>query len=181
MAALDGGARLSPEQLAAVADLWSRGGRELVVRLTGRSMEPTIPSGSEVQIRCGAAVVVGDIVARRDGAGVLVHRVVAHSAADGWILTRGDARWLPDVPLSAPETALGCVSAVRRHDVFAPPPSPGASLAQRAFLWPLVAALRIHPRAGTALVRGLVETRRLVLHAATPWRRLLRGRSAAEP
>ena len=168
---------LSPERLAAVADLWTRSGRELVVRLGGRSMEPAIPSGAEVRIQCGESGGVGDIVACREGAGVRVHRVVARSAPHRWILTRGDARWLPDAPLSG-DDVLGRVVAVKRDDAFAPPPGARASLPRRAVLWPLVAALRVDPRLGTALVRGLVHARRLALRAITPLRRRLSGRPA---
>ena len=166
---------LSPEQLAAVGDLWTRSGRELVVRLTGRSMEPAIPSGAEVRIRCGETGGVGDIVACREGAGVLVHRVVARSAG-GWILTRGDARWLPDAPLPGDEAVLGRVVEVKRGDAFAPPPGARLSVGRTVVLWPLVTALRVHPRAGTALVRGLVHARRLALRAITPLRQWLSGR-----
>ena len=120
MAALSGDV-LSPEQLAAVADLWTRGGREIVVRLTGRSMEPAIPSGAEVRIRCGESGDVGDIVACQEGAGVRVHRLVARSPR-GWLLTRGDARWVPDAPLPAESLVLGRVVAVRRGEAFEPPP-----------------------------------------------------------
>lgn len=71
------GAPLTPEQLAAVSELWARAGRELRVRFTGRSMEPTIPSGAEVRLVCGEGGAPGDIVAVRDAGGVIVHRVVA--------------------------------------------------------------------------------------------------------
>jgi hypothetical protein len=174
MAALSGNV-LSPEQLAAVADIWTRGGREIVVRLTGRSMEPAIPSGTEVRIRCGESGGVGDIVACREGAGVRVHRVVARSPR-GWLLTRGDARWVPDAPLPADSLVLGRVVAVRRGEAFEPPPAPRASPLRRASLWPLVAALRAHPRAGAALVGALIHARRLALRAVTPLRRVLSAR-----
>jgi hypothetical protein len=141
-------------------------------------MEPAIPSGAEVRLRCGEGGGVGDIVARRQGTGVLVHRVVARSDAQGWTLTRGDACWLPDVPLRGADAPLGRVSAV---DGAAPPPSAPASLGQRVLLWPLVAALRVHPASGAALVRGLVHARRVGLRAVTPLRRWLSGRPASPP
>jgi hypothetical protein len=175
MAPVSGAVRLPPEQLAAVAGLWARSGRELTVRLTGRSMEPAIPSGAEVRIRCGEGGALGDVVACREEAGVRVHRVVARSEAPGWILTRGDARWLPDAPVLAADEVLGRVSGVSGADGFAPLPPARASLGQRIALWPLVAALRVHPRAGTALVRGLVHARRMALRAVTPLRRWLSG------
>jgi hypothetical protein len=170
---VSGAATLSPEQLAAVAELWTRSGRELVVRLTGTSMEPAIPSGAEVRLLCGAAPGLGDVVARREGAGVLVHRVVALSADGVWMLTRGDARWLPDAPVRGTEGLLGCVSAVRGQAAFAPLAPPAASLGQRCVLWPLAAALRVHPGVGAALVSGLVRMRRLALRALAPLRHRL--------
>jgi hypothetical protein len=109
-----------------------------------------------------------------------VHRVVARSAAPGWILTRGDARWLPDAPLRDADGLLGRVSAVGGADGFSPPRAARASWMGRAALWPFVAALRLHPGAGTALVGGLVHARRLVLRAVTPLRRRLsEGRGTA--
>jgi len=170
------GDALSPEQLAAVADLWTRGSRELVVRLTGRSMEPAIPSGAEVRILCGESGGVGDVVVCREGAGVRVHRVVARSE-NAWILTRGDARWLPDAPLPGDEAVLGRVVAVSREGAFTPLPAARASLGRRLALWPLAAALRLHPGAGAALVRALVHARRLALRAVTPVRQRISGRS----
>jgi hypothetical protein len=161
---------LSPEQLAAVADLWTRSSRELVVRLTGRSMEPAIPSGAEVRIRCGESGGVGDVVVCREGAGVRVHRVVAR-AAQAWILTRGDARWLPDAPLPGDDAVLGRVTAVVRDGTFVAPPAARPSLGRRVVLWPLVWALRAHPGAGGAVLRALVYGRRLALRAVTPLRR----------
>jgi hypothetical protein len=166
---------LSPEHLDAVADLWARSARELVVRLSGRSMEPAIPSGAEVRISCGETGGVGDVVVCREGTGVRVHRVVAR-APGGWILTRGDARWLPDAPLSGDEAVLGRVVAVRDGDVFTPTPGTSPSPARGLVLRPLVAALRAHPASGAALVRGLVYARRLALRMATPLRRALSAR-----
>ena len=166
------GDALSPERMAAVADLWTRASRELVVRLTGRSMEPAIPSGAEVRIHCGESAAVGEVVVCREGAGVRVHRVVARTE-EGWILTRGDARWLPDAPLRGDDAVLGRVVAVRQGETFAPLPAARPAPARRLVLWPLVAALRVHPPTGAALVRGLVHARRLALRAVTPLRRRL--------
>jgi hypothetical protein len=104
----DGDARaLSEPELRAVAELWRRTGREVSARFTGRSMEPTIPSGSEVRLACGAPPGVGDVVAFiRDGH-IVLHRVEALSPAGRWILTRGDACLLPDPPLTDRALVLG--------------------------------------------------------------------------
>jgi hypothetical protein len=146
---------LSPAELQAVAELWTRTRREVAARFTGRSMEPTIPSGAEVRLQCGGEAAVGDVLAFvRDGHLVL-HRVEGLSATDGWVLTRGDAFVWPDPPLMPGERRLGRVVAVDRGDGFAPPgPAPSGSargLARRACL----VALRRSPVLGGALIRAL--------------------------
>lgn len=167
---------LSPEQLAAVAALWSRSGRELVVRFTGSSMGAALPSGCEVRLRCGEGGAVGDVVAFRRGDGVIVHRVVARARDGRWILTRGDARVLPDAPFAA-DAILGRVEAVRVGDVFVDPPAAPDSALQSVVLWPLVLALRGSAPAGAALIGGLAGTRRTLLRAAAA----LRSRLSAPP
>lgn len=175
MPADEGPSPLSPDQLAAVSDLWARAGRELRVRFTGTSMEPTLASGAEVLLVCGEGGAPGDIVAVREGGGVIVHRVVAGGAERGWLLTRGDARWLPDAPAVGAGAVLGRVAAVHVGATLVPPAPRSASPAQRLALAPLLAVLRLSPRAGIALVRGLVRARRLALRAVTPLRRRLRA------
>lgn len=168
------GAPLTPEQLAAVSELWARAGRELRVRFTGRSMEPTIPSGAEVRLVCGEGGAPGDIVAVRDAGGVIVHRVVAAGADGGWLVTRGDARWLPEAPPGGAAAVIGRVAAVQ-PDALAPREGPRASLAQTLALAPLLVLLRLSPGAGLSMLRGLVRVRRVALRALTPLRRRVRA------
>jgi hypothetical protein len=170
---------LTPDQLAAVAELWARTGRELRVRFTGRSMEPTIASGAEVRLVCGEGGALGDVVAVRETGGVIVHRVVAGGGKGGWLLTRGDARWLPDAPAVGAGALIGRVTAVYEGAAPAPLGPRHDSPGQRLALAPLLAVLGISPRAGLAMVRGLVRLRRLALRALTPRRRRLRA--AARP
>ena len=153
---------LPADQLAAVSELWSRTGRELCVRFTGSSMAPAVGSGTEVRLVCGTGGAVGDVVAVRTGGTVVVHRVVARSATGAWIVTRGDARLLPDVPASG-EAVVGRVAARRGPGGFEDVPGAAASRAQRAALAPLVTLLRLSPRAGTAAIAVLVGLRRLLL------------------
>lgn len=162
-----------------MSELWARAGRELRVRLTGRSMEPALASGAEVLLVCGEGGAVGDVVAVREGGAVLVHRVVAAGASGGWLLTRGDARWLPDAPVRSASAVIGRVAAVRTGEALAAPAPPRHSLGQRLALTPLLALVRLSPRAGLAATGALVRARRAVLRAVAPVRR--RVRDAARP
>ena len=161
---------LPADQLAAVSELWGRTGRELLVRFTGSSMAPAVASDTEVRLACGSGGAVGDVVAVRTGGAVIVHRVVARSATGGWILTRGDARLLPDVPASA-DAVIGRVSGRRGPRGFEDVPGTEPSLAQRAALAPLVTLLRVSPRAGTAVIAALVGLRRRLLAGVGALRR----------
>ena len=83
-----------PQQLAAIATLWKRTGRELTTRFTGASMRPAIDDGAEVTLLCVDNVRLGDVVAYVYGDRVIVHRIVAQ-----WgdrFVARGDANVLPD-------------------------------------------------------------------------------------
>jgi hypothetical protein len=44
---------LSGAQLQAIAGFWKKERREIRARFGGWSMEPTLPSGSELLLRCG--------------------------------------------------------------------------------------------------------------------------------
>jgi hypothetical protein len=85
-----------------------REGRRITLRAAGRSMEPTIPEGSQVAIEplAGRRARAGEIVAveRPDG-GLALHRVVS-VLGDGRAITWGDAMpspdgWGPRAPLGA--------------------------------------------------------------------------------
>lgn len=170
---------LGTSEMEAVAKLWRATRREVVCRFAGASMSPALPPGAEVRLDCGAAGGAGDIIAFLERGHVVVHRVVALSSARGWILTRGDARLLPDAPIRRAEDVIGRVTAVREGEAFVPPAPPRAGSLQRAVLGPLLLALRVHARAGLALVDAAVHTRRLALAALTPWRRWISGRVRA--
>jgi hypothetical protein len=134
-----------------VAALWKRTGREVVARFTGSSMEPTIPSGAEVRLRCGVEVGMGDVAAfLRDGH-LIVHRVVGGSREAGWILTCGDALLLPDPPIRDFDTILGQVVEVRVGDRFEPLAAARRGLIVRSCL----GLLRWSPSLGDAAVRAL--------------------------
>lgn len=70
------------------------------------SMEPAIPVGSAVYVKQAdpLTIEVGDVVAYRDGANVVVHRVTANRASSDELVTKGDANNVEDfepIPYSA--------------------------------------------------------------------------------
>lgn len=136
---------LSEPELHAVVALWARTGRTIEARFTGTSMEPAIPHGSTLRLRCGRAPRPGDVIAFvRDGH-VLLHRLVAEDR--GVILTRGDAFVVPDPPLAG-GAPFACVVGVQRGDAWIEPPSHSPSAAQALVLALCRAAGRVHPRLG---------------------------------
>ncbi len=159
---------LATDRLAAAAALWARAGRELTVRFSGRSMEPTLASDEEVLLRCGVPVAQGDIIAYLATDHVIVHRVVATSEHGRWILTRGDARTLPDVPILRHDAVLGRVAAVRRGGTFVDPAAAPRDPLLRGLVVGLCrATLDLSPRAGAGLLALAIVGRRLLLGAAS--------------
>jgi len=154
---------LSGERLRAMAGLWKRSARELVARFSGSSMLPTIPSGAEVVVRCGAAPGLNDIIAFVRDDRLVVHRVVALSASGDWILTRGDAWAIPDPPITDPGCILGLVTGVRGRDGFAAPGVQPRSLGRRLGLAVCVAALGMGHGVGRRFIRALTLLRRWLI------------------
>jgi len=171
---------LSQDELAAVATLWRSGQRELVCRFGGTSMRPAVPPLAEVRLRCGEGGALGDVIAFLDAGRVIVHRVVA-LAPNGWLLTRGDARLLPDTPVRAAAQVIGRVVAVRGDEAFGPVPEAPRSLLRACALAPLVGLMRISPGAGAGVIGALHAGRRRALALASRLRGVLprlRGRGA---
>jgi hypothetical protein len=114
-------------------------------------MEPAIPSGSRLRLRCGAAVAPGDVAGFVHDGHVFVHRVLA--VAPPFLLARGDALAVPDPPLPL-ERVFARVESVEKGGAWAPPANHAESAGQRvtrvlvAFGWApswtrlVVAALR---------------------------------------
>jgi hypothetical protein len=122
----DAGAREREERLRAIVPLLKQVEGEVELVLHGVSMEPTIPDGSMIRIRCRDphACSVGDIVVMRAESGVVAHRVFhrgRRGAAAHYLLTRGDARWVPDAPVPV-ASLLGIVTGVTRGGTWTPPP-----------------------------------------------------------
>jgi hypothetical protein len=153
------------EGLAAVASLWRKTGRELRARFGGSSMEPAVPPGTEVVLRCGETGGPGDVIAFLSDGRLLVHRVVARARDGAWTLTRGDARVLPDVPIVDAHAVVGRIAGIWRAGSLVEVPAPPDSLRRRWLLAGASALLRASPRAGAAALASL--------HASGRWARSL--------
>jgi hypothetical protein len=153
---------LDGENLAAVASLWKRTGRELRARFGGSSMEPTLPPGTEVLLRCGQGGAPGDVIAFVAEGRLVVHRVVAAARDGSWTLTRGDARALPDPPIVDAEAVLGHVAGAWTGETLVDLPPSRDSPAQRLSLRFWRALLRTSPRAGGAALRSAHTATRLL-------------------
>jgi hypothetical protein len=99
----------SAAELKAVAELWKRERREFATSFGGGSMLPTIAPGQQVVVECGRDPVIGDVVVFRRDDHVMVHRLAARKGT--WLLTWGDANWLPDEPVDSADL-LGVVRGV---------------------------------------------------------------------
>ena len=100
-------------ELLAIAAIWKTQRRELTASFGGASMEPSIRSGQPLRLLCGAGFDVGDVIAFVIEDQLGVHRVVAKY--DGWILTRGDAKTLPDPPLCDLSRVVARIAEVPPH------------------------------------------------------------------
>jgi hypothetical protein len=154
------------EALAAVASLWKKTGRELRARFGGSSMEPALPSGTEVALRCGETGAPGEVIAFLADGRLVVHRVVARAADGSWILTRGDARALPDAPILDPEAVLGRVGGVWRAGSLEPIPVPPDSVRRRWLAAFFGAVLRVSPGIGAVALRSIHTGSRLLRRLA---------------
>ncbi len=133
-------------------------------------MRPSIEPGEDLRIACGDPVSVGDVAVLVSGGRVIVHRVVAREK--GWLITRGDAGALPDVPVPA-EAVVGRVAGVRRSGEFRELEPAPDSVTRRAARSACVLALRVSPGAASFLARCLWALRRfLVAYPAAARRRL---------
>ena len=139
---------LTGERLSAVAELWRRGAKRLTASFDGRSMLPSIQPGQPLTIDCAPFTpAAGDVIAFIHEGKVVVHRVVA---SRGWVLTRGDANRLVDLPIRDASALMG--------RVVAPVTSRRARRADRVF----VALLRVSYPLGEGLIRLLIWVRRRI-------------------
>lgn len=158
---------LSGTDLRAVAELWKRSGREIVARFGGRSMQPTIPPGAEVVLRCGEAAEVGDVIAFVADDRPIVHRIVAVTPDRRLVLTCGDAHVLPDPPITDRSRIIGRVVSVRRDGEMVPVPVLPGRMAGRLRLRAASALLRLGPGPARAVIGAITFHRRWGLYF--PW------------
>lgn len=146
---------LTGDRLSAVAAIWRRSGKQLVASFGGRSMLPAIAPGDPLTIDCTPfEPTPGDVIAFLHEGKVVVHRVIA---AHGWVVTRGDANRLVDLPMRDPSALLGRITTTL--------PAGRITIADRV----LVALLRLSFASGERLIRLLIRLRRTV------WGRLVHG------
>jgi hypothetical protein len=102
-----------------------KAGIELVATIEGFSMSPGLTPGTRVRLRPvePSALRLNDVIAFQSNTGRLIaHRVVhlgRSAASRGYLLTRGDAMLLNDVPVSL-ASIVGVVSAKRRGADWVP-------------------------------------------------------------
>lgn len=155
------------EGLAAVAALWRKTGRELRARFGGSSMEPALPAGSEVLLRCGEAgasgppLADGDVIAFLADGRLIVHRVVARAPDGAWTLTRGDARVLPDVPIRDASALVGRVAGICRGGAVLGVPAAQDSAVRRGIVRLCAALVAASPSVGSAVLRSIHAGSRL--------------------
>ncbi len=104
-------ASLGGAELAAIASIWKRERRELSTSFSGTSMLPTIPPGTALQIACGDDARPDDIVFFLHRGQPVVHRLLSFSSDGRWMLTRGDANAVPDLPIER-DALIGRVTTV---------------------------------------------------------------------
>jgi signal peptidase I len=108
------------DSVGAVLSLCEQAGIELIATVDGNSMTPNLSSGSRVRLRPvdPASLRVGDVIAFVHNRRLIAHRIVGLGrtrASRPYVLTRGDARPLIDVPVHR-ESIVGVVSAAQRSD-----------------------------------------------------------------
>jgi hypothetical protein len=166
---------LTGVELAAVATIWKRDGRELVVRFSGVSMEPTIGPDDDIRLRCQDSVEVGDVIAFVAGERVVLHRLVARSPDHTWFMTRGDAHIVPDAPIDG-AILIGTAVEVRGGEVPRAPDGVSRRLALRLAR----AASRRSLSATRAVVRVLLVLERWLVLAPRSLGRRLRPKTACQ-
>jgi hypothetical protein len=171
-------------RIRALTERFKRRGDLIESRVEGGSMSGSLPRGSRIRIACTDRGVhaVGEIVAVLFDGRPIVHRVAYRGHWGGarrYLITRGDAPVLPDMPAEI-GAVLGPVIAVDAGAGWRPPP---AALPRRrpllsaALLLAFAVALEIHPRLARVLRRLMwlctVRAERLARNLARGRRRRL--------
>ena len=177
-----GVAGLSGDRLRGVVTLWKRALREIPARFGGWSMRPTITPGADVLLRCDGTAPLHEVIAFVRGDQLVVHRVVGISRRWGWVLTRGDAVAVPDLPIVDRDLVVGRITKIRDGEHFVDVRTAPDSFVRRMTLAVCLAALAISPRSGALVIGALAFLRRpLVLAPRLMAARLRRGAGAARP
>jgi hypothetical protein len=140
-------------ELAAIASLWKRERRTFTASFGGVSMLPTIAPGAPVEIVCGDDAKPGEVILFLHRGQVVVHRLIAMRGE--WMLARGDANPIPDLPIAA-DALIG-------HALSAP--SYAETRWQTFNRQLVVMVFRIAPALVRRLVPLLWQIRRVVLAA----------------
>jgi hypothetical protein len=123
--------------LLAAVDLMGRAGREGVMRVTGRSMIPTLTPGQRIGVEFGPApdaLRCGDMLVFKQEGSVLVHRILGDATRHGGsrkFRSRGDGVLKLDPPVE-PESIIGRVTAFEHGNRWVSATTPGARLYARA-------------------------------------------------
>lgn len=172
---------MSLEVIRSSAELLARSGGELRLSFSGVSMRPTLESGTEVVVDCGAEASPDSVCVVVLPDRLLVHRVI--TKGDGWLLTRGDSNPLPDPPLVLEHcTFLGVVSGIVAGEDLLPLPPFRPTGVQRFLTSACETAVRVQRQLGYGFIRILWLARRFLwLTPKLLLRRLWQNRSAGRP
>jgi hypothetical protein len=96
--------------------------------LRGGSMEPTIPAGAEIRIRCAEpdSMREQDVIAFLSGSEIMVHRLWYRGRslrASRFVVARGDRCLFPDAPIDI-ASIIGVVEGYRTTGEWQPPVPP---------------------------------------------------------
>ncbi len=172
---------VEPDKLLAVA-LRLRSTLGIVEsRISGHSMQSTLPAGSRIRIQCGNVdgVMSGTVVAFLGGSTLIAHRVVGRGRgprARDFLLTRGDATIICDAPVHA-DDVLGVVTHVAIGDQWRPLPSESRSLLARVAAGfvsgTMTLALELDTRAARSIAATCFQVRSMARRVKSRVRRLL--------
>ncbi|NNG14858.1 MAG: hypothetical protein HKM89_00165 [Gemmatimonadales bacterium] len=173
------------ERLRAIVPLLKRVEGDVELMLYGLSMEPTIPDASVIRIRCREPETcrVGDVVVMQAGSRIIAHRVLhrgRRGRAREYLITRGDARWLPDPPVPV-ASLLGVVAGVAAGETWSPPSAAREESGWAAALSFAVlrSALELNVTLGRSLAAALAGLRRGYLGLRRTMRAIARGKNSA--
>ena len=120
----------SGDELTAIASIWKREARQLTTSFSGASMLPTIAPGASLEIVCRDDARSDDVILFLHRGQPVVHRLLSFSRNGQWMLARGDANAIPDLPIPR-DAVVGRVKTVAGANVSQHRESGVQSLARR--------------------------------------------------